>query len=152
SWLGIRNVGFVEDQVHPLSGDLDVLGGFDDLPELIRKYQISYVFIALPFARYDDVRRVFSILSQTMVEVRLVPDVPSMAGLSLTTANLDGLPLVGLRESPHFGLNVIVKRAMDVMLASLGLLVLSPLLALIAAVVKLTSPGPVFYRQERCGL
>jgi Undecaprenyl-phosphate glucose phosphotransferase len=84
--------------------------------------------------------------------VRLVPDVPSMAGLSLTTANLDGLPLVGLRESPHFGLNVIVKRAMDVVLASLGLLVLSPLLALIAAVVKLTSPGPILYRQERCGL
>ncbi len=152
SWLGIRNVGFVEEKAHPFAGDLDVLGGFAELPELVRKYNISHVFIALPFGRYDDVRRVFSILSQTMAEVRLVPDVPSMAGLSLTTTNLDGLPLVGLRESPHFGLNVVVKRIMDIVLSALALLLLSPLMAAIALVVKLTSPGPVFFRQERCGL
>jgi Undecaprenyl-phosphate glucose phosphotransferase len=152
SWLGIRNVGFVEDRPAPLTEDLDVLGGFDELPELVGKYQISHVFIALPFARYDDVRRVFSILSQTMAEVRLVPDVPNLAGLSLTTTNLDGLPLVGLRESPHFGLNVVVKRVMDVILSAVALVVLSPVLGLIALLVKLTSPGPVLYRQERCGL
>src|SRR5262249_41221773 len=127
-------------------------GGFEHLPELVRKYNISHVFIALPFARYDDVRRVFSILSQTMAEVRLVPDVPSLAGLSLTTTNLDGLPLVGLRESPHFGLNIVVKRVMDIALSALALLLLSPLMSLVALLVKLTSPGPVFYRQERCGL
>jgi Undecaprenyl-phosphate glucose phosphotransferase len=78
--------------------------------------------------------------------------VPNLAGLSLTTTNLDGLPLIGLRESPHFGLNIVVKRVMDVVLSAIGLVVLSPLLALIALLVKLTSPGPVFYRQERCGL
>jgi Undecaprenyl-phosphate glucose phosphotransferase len=152
NWLGIKNVGFVEEHTSGLSADLDVLGGFADLPELIRKYEVSHVFIALPFGRYEDVRRVFAILSQTMVEVRLVPDVPNLAGLSLTTANLDGLPLVGLRESPHFGLNIVVKRAMDVVLSLVGLIVLSPLLTLLAVLVKLTSPGPIFYRQERCGL
>jgi Undecaprenyl-phosphate glucose phosphotransferase len=152
NWLGIKNVGFVEERQHPLSGDLDVLGGFADLPELIKKYGVEHVFIALPLNRYDDARRVFAALSQSLVEVRLVPDVANLAGLSLTTANLDGLPLIGLRESPHFGLNVLVKRGMDVVLAAAGLLVLSPLLALIALLVKLTSPGPVFYRQERCGL
>ena len=72
--------------------------------------------------------------------------------MSLTTTNLDGLPLIGLRESPHFGLNIVVKRAMDMVLSALGLVLLSPLLALIAVLVKLTSPGPIFYRQERCGL
>src|SRR5262245_5055277 len=103
-------------------------------------------------SRYDEARRVFDILSRSVVEVRLVVDVPNLAGLSLTTSNLDGLPVIGLRESPHFGLNVVVKRAMDIMLSLVGLLVLSPLLLLIAAAVKLTSPGPVFYRQDRCGL
>jgi Undecaprenyl-phosphate glucose phosphotransferase len=152
NWLGIKNIGFVEEQTHPLSSDLDVLGGFADLPELIRKYDVEHVFIALPLNRYDDARRVFAILSQSLVEVRLVPDVPNLAGLSLTTANLDGVPLIGLRESPHFGLNVVVKRAMDVALALFGLIVLSPLLALLAVLVKLSSPGPIFYRQERCGL
>ena len=102
--------------------------------------------------RYDDARRVFAILSQLLVEVRLVADVPNFAGLSLTTTNLDGMPLVGLRESPHFGLNIVVKRAMDMVLSLIGLLLLSPLLTLLAILVKWSSPGPIFYRQERCGL
>src|SRR5262245_14049210 len=103
-------------------------------------------------SRYDEARRVFDILSRSVVEVRLVVDVPNLAGLSLTTTNLDGLPVIGLRESPHFGLNVVFKRAMDILLSFLGLLILSPVMLLIALVVKLTSPGPVFYRQDRCGL
>jgi exopolysaccharide biosynthesis polyprenyl glycosylphosphotransferase len=78
--------------------------------------------------------------------------VPNLAGLSLTTSNLDGLPVIGLRESPHFGLNVVVKRTMDIALSLIALTVLAPLMLLIAALVKLSSRGPVFYRQERCGL
>ena len=152
NWLGIKNVGFVDDRPSALSADLDVVGIFADLPDLIRKYNVSHVFITLPFHRYDDIRRVFAILSQTMVEVRLVPDFPSLAGLTLTTANLDGLPLIGLRESPHFGLNIVVKRVMDATLSAVALLLIAPLLGLIAALVKMTSPGPVFFRQERCGL
>ena len=152
SWMGIKNIGFVEERTGKHSSALDILGGFHDLPVLIQKYNIEHVFIALPMNRYDDARRVFAILSQLLVEVRLVADVPNFAGLSLTTANLDGMPLVGLRESPHFGLNIVVKRAMDIVLSLIALFVLSPLLALLALLVKLTSPGPVFYRQERCGL
>ncbi len=152
SWMGIKNVGFVEDRHGPLSGDLDVLGGIADLPHLIPMYSIGHVFIALPLNRYADARRVFDVLSQSLVEVRLVADVPHLAGLSLNTTNLDGLPVVGLRESPHFGLNVVFKRVMDVLLSLTGLVVLSPLLLLLAVLVKLTSRGPVFYRQERCGL
>ena len=152
SWMGIKNLGFVEDQPSHWTGDLDILGTSADLPRLIEQYNIGHVFIALPLSRYHDARRVFDVLSQTLVEVRLVADVPGLAGLSLTTANLDGLPLVGLRESPHFGLNIVVKRAMDIVLSLLALVLLSPVLLLIAALVKLTSRGPVLYRQERCGL
>ena len=152
SWMGIKSVGFVDDRVNDFSSDLDLLGGFDDLPELVRRYHVSHVFIALPMNRYDEARRVFGILSQLMVEVRLVADVPALAGLSLTTTNLDGLPVIGLRESPHVGLSIVVKRVMDFVLALIGLIVLSPLLLLISLLVKLSSPGPVFYRQKRCGL
>src|SRR5579883_600780 len=152
SWLGIKNIGFVDERTNRLSGDLDVLGGFADLPELIEKYGVRHVFVALPLDRTDDARRVFAILSRSLVEVRMVCDVPNLAGLSLTTTNLDGLPLIGLRESPHFGLNIVFKRTMDIVLSALGLIVLSPLMLLIAVLIKLTSPGPVFYRQERCGL
>jgi Undecaprenyl-phosphate glucose phosphotransferase len=152
SWMGIRNVGFVEDQPTRWTTDLDILGTTADLPRLIEQYRIGHVFIALPLSRYHEARRVFDILSQTLAEVRLVADVPELAGLTLTTTNLDGLPVIGLRESPHFGLNIVVKRAMDIVLSLLALVVLAPLLLLIALLVKLTSPGPVLYRQERCGL
>jgi Undecaprenyl-phosphate glucose phosphotransferase len=152
SWMGLKNVGFVDDKINPLCGDLDVLGGFADLPELIHRFGVSHVFIALPMNRYDDARKVFDVLAKSMVEVRLVADVPNLAGLSLTTTNLDGLPVVGLRESPHVGLSIVVKRAMDVALSMIGLILLSPFLLLIALAVKLSSRGPVLYRQERCGL
>ncbi len=152
SWMGIKNLGFVEDQPSRWTSDLDILGTSADLPRLIERYHIGHVFIALPLSRYHDARRVFDVLSQTVVEVRLVADVPELAGVSLTTSNLDGLPLVGLRESPHFGLNIVVKRTMDMVLSLTALVLLAPLLLLIAGLVKLTSRGPVFYRQERCGL
>src|SRR6202023_1421168 len=140
SWMGLRNLGFVEDQPNRWTSDLDILGTTADLPLLISKYGIEHVFISLPLSRYHEARHVFDTLSQTLVEVRLVADVPDLAGLSLTTTNLDGLPVIGLRESPHFGLNIVVKRVMDVALSLAGLALLSPLLLLIAALVKLTSP------------
>ncbi len=152
SWMGIKNLGFVEDYPNHWAGDLDILGTTADLPRLIPQFHIEHVFISLPMSRYHEARRVFDILSRTLVEVRLVADIPNLAGLSLTTTNLDGIPVIGLRESPHFGLNIVVKRAMDVLLSLAGLIILSPVLFVIGLLVKLTSPGPVFYRQERCGL
>lgn len=152
NWMGIRTVGFIEDRPNRFASDLNVLGSVPDLPRLVEEHKIEHVFIALPLNRLDGARRVFETLSRSMVEVRLIADVPNLAGLSLTTTILDGLPVVGLRESPHFGLNVVVKRAMDVTLSLLGLIFLSPLMAAIALIIKWTSPGPVFYRQERCGL
>jgi Undecaprenyl-phosphate glucose phosphotransferase len=152
SWMGIKTVGFVEDNPSRWTSDLAVLGTTADLPDLVAKHRVEHVFIALPLNRHAEARRVFDALAQSLVEVRLVLDVPNLAGLSLATSNLDGLPVIGLRESPHFGLNLVVKRAMDAVLSFGGLVVLSPVLALIAAAVKLSSSGPVFYRQERCGL
>jgi Undecaprenyl-phosphate glucose phosphotransferase len=151
-WMGIQVLGFVDDQPSPLTSDLNILGSFADLPELVHKHRVGNIFIALPMKRYNDARRVFNILSKIIVEVRLVADVPALAGLSFTTTTIDGLPLIGLRESPHFGLNVVVKRVMDIVLSLFALLVFSPLMLVIGAIIKLSSKGPVFYRQERCGL
>jgi Undecaprenyl-phosphate glucose phosphotransferase len=151
-WLGIKTVGFIEDQPTRWCSDLDILGTVAELPRLVVKYKVSHVFICLPMTRYHDARRVFDTLSQSLVEVRLIADVPALAGLSLTTTTFDGMPMIGLRESPHFGLNIVVKRTMDIALSLVALLVLSPILTLIAIIIKLTSPGPIFFSQERCGL
>jgi Undecaprenyl-phosphate glucose phosphotransferase len=152
AWTGIRTVGYVEDDPGKCPTDLPVVGPIGQLPELVERHHVEHVFIALPLNRYADARRVFDALSQTVADVRLIADVPALSGLSLTTTNLGGMTVIGLRESPHYGLNVVVKRAMDVLLSSVAIVVLAPLMALIAVLIKLTSPGPVLYRQERCGL
>jgi Undecaprenyl-phosphate glucose phosphotransferase len=152
SWLGIHTVAYVEDQQTGHACELPVLGPLANLPELVRTHHIEHVFIALPMNRYADARRVFDALSQNIVEVRLVADVPAMAGLSLTTTNLQGMTVIGLRENGHYGMNLVVKRVMDLFFTTIGLLLLAPLMLAIAAAVKLTSRGPVFYRQERCSI
>jgi Undecaprenyl-phosphate glucose phosphotransferase len=152
TWMGFRNVGFVEDNPTRWTSDLDILGTVTDLPQIIDRYHIDHVFICLPMNRFHESRRVFDVLSEKLVDVRLVADVPNLAGVSVTTTFFEGMPVIGLRESPHFGFNIIIKRIMDIVLATFALIVLSPVLLTIALVVKLTSKGPIFFRQERCGL
>ncbi|MEZ6140566.1 MAG: undecaprenyl-phosphate glucose phosphotransferase [Zavarzinella sp.] len=152
TWMGIRNVGFIENNPTRWSSDLDILGTIDDLPNLIHQYKISHVFIALPMNRFHEARKVFDVLSQEMVEVRLLADLPALTGFSLRMSILDGMPMLGLRETPHYGANIIIKRVMDIVISSIFLIVISPLLIFVALLVKFTSKGPVFYRQERCGL
>ena len=152
TWMGIKPIGYIEDKPSDWSGDLDILGSVDSLPELIAKYKLSYVFICLPMNRIQETREVFDQVSQEFVEVRLVADIPELSGVSLSLAPLEELTMISLRESPHFGLNVVFKRVMDILLSSFGLIILSPLLALIAILVKFSSKGPIFFGQERCGL
>src|SRR5208283_3381864 len=91
SWMGIKPIGFVEDTPSRWTSDLNILGTINELPALVEKYGIFHVFIALPMSRYHEARRVYDVLSRTLVEVRLVADVPDLASLTLTTTNLDGL-------------------------------------------------------------
>jgi exopolysaccharide biosynthesis polyprenyl glycosylphosphotransferase len=95
---------------------------------------------------------VFAALSQTVVDVQLIADLPAMAGMTFATTEINGMTVIGLRENPHYGLSMVVKRAMDLLLSSVAIVLLAPLMGALALAIKLTSPGPVLYRQERCGL
>lgn len=155
SWMGIQTVAFVDDhpeaQAHAHT-DNPIIGPLSDLPRLVQELHIEHVFIALPLNRYAEARRVFDILSQSIVDVRLVADVPALAALSLTTSTLQGMTFLGLRESPYHGLNVIVKRFMDIVLSIVAIILAAPVMLAIAVLIKLTSRGPILYRQERCSL
>ncbi|MGL6094934.1 MAG: undecaprenyl-phosphate glucose phosphotransferase [Fimbriiglobus sp.] len=152
SWMGIQTVAYVDDDPHRCPTDRPIVGPLDELPRLVQELHIEHVFIALPLNQYAAARRVFDALGQTTVDVRLVADVPALASVSLTTSHLHGMTFIGLRESPYFGLNLVVKRVMDVVLAAVALVLFGPLMAVIAGLIKHTSSGPVLYRQERCSL
>jgi Undecaprenyl-phosphate glucose phosphotransferase len=151
-WTGMHVFGFIEDEPSHWTSDLPIAGQIADLPRLVLEHGISQVFIALPFRRYADVRQIYETLAESIVEVRLILDAPRLAPMSLRTTKIDGLTVVGLRENPHLGLNVAVKRGMDLILAGVALLVLAPVFLALVAIVSFTSRGPIFYSQERCGL
>jgi len=152
NWMGIQTIAYCDDLPPGVELDRPWVGPLTQLPQLVVDLHIEHVFIALPLNRYADARRVFDVLSQSIVDVRLVADVPALSSLSLTTSHLHGMTHIGLRESPYHGVNVVVKRLMDIGLAALAIGLFAPLMALIAVLIKLTSPGKILYRQERCSL
>jgi len=155
-WLGMRLLGFFDDRV---TGEVrldhhsyPVLGTLDDMIGIVQKQQVDMVYLALPLRAEDRLRQVVESLQDTTASVYYVPDVFIFSLLSSSLTDLRGIPLIALWETPFFGVNGWLKRAEDLVLASLILILVSPLLVLIALGVKVTSPGPIIFRQRRYGL
>jgi len=151
----IRIVGFIDDRtdgrVPSLVNGLPVLGGIDKLEHMVRDDLIDQVFLALPWSAEERVVSIVSRVAMTPVRVRLAPDI---VGYRFTHRNfrlLDGLPILDLFERPISGSAQIIKLIEDRVLAFLAVIVLSPLLCLIALAIKLDSPGPILFWQNRVG-
>jgi Undecaprenyl-phosphate glucose phosphotransferase len=101
---------------------------------------------------HHDVLKVLNAIEGELIDVKMVPDILQFVTLRAAVEELEGLPIVSLAQSPITGWRRLAKRAIDLGLASLGLVLLAPVLGLVALLIRLTSPGAVFYRQERMGL
>ena len=132
--------------------DLKLLGRFDDLPAFVKQHRIDAVFIALPLRHMRRMQHLLSELSDTTASLYFLPDVFVFDLIQARSGEILGVPVVSLCETPFHGFRPIAKRVLDVVLAGLGVLALSPLLLATALAVKLTSSGPVIYRQKRYGL
>lgn len=153
NWLAVTPMGFVDDHSNKESEALcPTVGTIDELPALIEAHRIDYVFVALPLDRFGEIKRIVRSLTNVLVEVRLVPDMPAMTSMSTQVGDLEGLPVLNMRGTKHGFGDAVVKRAMDVVLSAIGLIVLSPVFAVIATLIKLNDRGPIFYTQERMGL
>ncbi len=151
-WTGLEAVGFVDRPGRVEPTVLPRLGQIDDLHRIVEEEKIDHVFVALPLSRYGELPDVYRAVSDVLVEVQLVPEVPNLAGMKLGMLDIDGTVFLSCRQSPHYGLGRAAKRAMDLVLGTAALVALAPLMALLAVLVKLSSPGPVFFRQTRTGL
>jgi Undecaprenyl-phosphate glucose phosphotransferase len=153
--FGLEVMGFLSDRREDVGMTLDgvpVVGQIEDVRKAIRKSLADQLFIALPLDASDRLKRVLEGLGEEAIDIKVVPDFLRYMKLNAGIEDFDGLPVIRLREGPLYGWNSLVKRAMDVVLSGLALIFLSPLMFLIFLVIKLTSKGPVFYRQERMGL
>ncbi|MEC7130428.1 MAG: undecaprenyl-phosphate glucose phosphotransferase, partial [SAR324 cluster bacterium] len=128
------------------------LGSLEELPQIIQQQRIDQVFISLSLKEQHRLEELKDLLSEQWVDVRIVPDLGSFRTLHTDVESFAGMPLVTLVQSPMTGWNQVLKRVLDLAGAILALILFSPLMLLIAFLVKITSPGPILYRQQRMGL
>jgi len=131
-----------------LSPDL-VTGKIKESFEYLSNNHVDQVWIAMPISKVKQIQVILKGLSQSTADIRLVPDIFGFQLLNQSVSTVAGLPVVNLSLTPMDGANRYIKAFEDKVLAALILLAISPLLVLLAIGVKLSSRGPVFYRQER---
>ncbi|MBL8955115.1 MAG: undecaprenyl-phosphate glucose phosphotransferase [Myxococcaceae bacterium] len=129
-----------------------VVGLIAEVDAVLDATPVDQVIIALPMDDQALVKPLMEKLAQRTVDVKVVPDLYQYRTLRSGLEEFGGLPIISLQGAPLHGWNVVLKRAFDVAFSLLSLVVASPVLALIALAVKLTSRGPVLYRQERMGM
>ena len=153
SFLGYEIVGLVngnggENEI--LSAP--VLGTAEELPDLITRHEIDEVIIALPDVEHQELLRIISLCERNRVAIKVYPDLFQIMASQMSIDDLGGLPLISIQDTALRGWNLTLKRAVDLAGSAIGLIVISPLMLLIGLLIKLESPGPVFYVQERMGL
>ena len=150
--LFYRLEGFLEDATtDPEVTGVPVIGRISELGDVIDRRGIEDVIIALPDAEEDAVIDLIGVCLYHDVTWRVMPDVRGLALDRTTLDQVDSLPLMAPRSARVVGLSYLAKRGFDIAFASFALITASPVMLLIAAVIKLTSRGPVFYRQGRVG-
>ncbi len=149
--LGYQVIGFLDDAYRRDLGRIAYLGAPACLDVVIAERQPDEVIIALPSSRHEEIVGYVRACRASGARFRLVPDFYELSLNQVDTQYLDGIPLIGLRDLQLSGPDRLVKRAVDVVVASLGLLVASPVLLLAAVAIKLDSPGPILHQQVRVG-
>jgi Undecaprenyl-phosphate glucose phosphotransferase len=153
--LGFKLLGFIDDRA---SGDhigyrgLPVLGTLGEADEIIRREKVEHLYVALPLEEHVKMLGLVEVTNREGVDLHVVPDLLQFIALRARLENLDGVPIISLNDVPLRGFNSILKRIIDVAIAGMVLLAIGVPFALIALLIKRTSRGPVFYKQERMGL
>jgi putative colanic acid biosynthesis UDP-glucose lipid carrier transferase len=127
-------------------------GHCTDVADYVRSHGVNIVYIALPLCNVPRMSALVNALRDTTASVYFVPDAFAFDLIQGRLVEINGMPALSVCDTPFHGMDAVLKRATDLVLASVGLLLLSPVLLLVAAAVKGTSPGPALFRQRRYGL
>ncbi len=153
--LGFRVVGALSREACPPGAtvrDVPVVGTTADLETVLAQRPVDQVILALPSEDTPLLKQLMERLALQTVDVKVVPDLFQYVTLYGGLEEFGGLPLIGLQGGPLEGWALVAKRLFDIVLAFLALCVLSPVLLVVALAVRLSSRGPVFFRQERMGM
>jgi len=150
---GHEVAGYIEANGESMKvADVPRLGRTADIPQVIEEHQIDEVVIGLPEASHRELVRIISLCEREKVSIKIFPDVFQIMATEVTVSDLAGLPLLSVRDVALRGWKLSLKRAYDLVVATTALVLLSPFMLLVGLLIKLESPGPMFYIQERMGL
>jgi Undecaprenyl-phosphate glucose phosphotransferase len=156
SWTGLKVSYFISHWAQPRRTECEghpILGGLADLERLMTERKPDAVYVALPARHAAELPGVLARLEKFPVDVRIVPDVsPRYVPQSMTVSELDGMPILSYRESPATGLGGFTKRAVDIVGSTVGMVVFSPVMLIVWALVRFSGPGPAIFKQRRVSL
>jgi putative colanic acid biosynthesis UDP-glucose lipid carrier transferase len=147
--------GFFDDRSSDRLGmesDAKLVGTLSDLSAYVKEHGTDVIFIALPIRHVKRVMNLLDDLRDTTASIYYVPDIFVFDLIQARSGEIHGIPVVAMCETPFYGYRGVTKRLTDVVLSVTILLLFLPLLLLIAVMVKLSSPGPVIFKQRRYGL
>ncbi len=149
--LGVQLLGCLskEGGERAAPGGVPIVGRYSDLSKFVGRTDLDQIVVALPLEDHQLLPSIMEQLKDSIVDIKIIPDLYQFASLGGAIENFEGLPVISLQESPLDGINLFTKRAVDILVGSLLLVVFSPLMFAIALLVKLTSRGPVLFKQER---
>ena len=153
--LGFDVVGFLDDEPAKqgrLYSGVPVIGTTAEAEEILVAQAVDQIYLALPVEAHQKTMEVLRQVGSECVEVKMVPDILQYATLKAVFEDLDGTPVINLTQVPLRGWSSLVKRSMDLGIATVALAGLLPFLPFVALAIWLEDRGPIFYRQERMGL
>jgi len=147
--------GFFDDRSSDRLGmesDAKLVGTLSDLSSYVKEHSTDVIFIALPIRHVKRVMNLLDDLRDTTASIYYVPDIFVFDLIQARSGEIHGIPVVAMCETPFYGYRGVTKRLTDIVLSVMILLLFLPLLLLIAVMVKVSSPGPVIFKQRRYGL
>lgn len=150
---GLRILGYVDvDAEHSVEPDEDVLGSVSDLPRIIEENVVDEIIFVGGRPELDLLDKILELCVEQGIRTRLAADFFPAKVTNLSMEFLENIPVITFSSAPEYTASLLVKRILDVVISSVLLVITLPLLALVGLLVKLTSKGPMIYRQVRCGL
>jgi len=151
----IEVVGFVDSRAHerlsPM-GEHKLLGKLDQLATIAKEQRVQLIYLSLPMASQPRILQLLDDLKDTTASIYFVPDMFFTDLIQGHTGTVVGMPVISVCETPFKGVDGLTKRISDIVLSTLILLLITPLLLILALAVRLTSPGPIIFKQRRYGL
>jgi exopolysaccharide biosynthesis polyprenyl glycosylphosphotransferase len=152
--LGLDVIGFIDDRAalqEAHTSDLAILGTTAEISDVVRAYDVGEIFLGIPSLSHSELLTLIDKCKATQLPVTLTSELLDVVSQCSPLGKIDGIPAITIQPNKFSEVSQVIKRASDIILAYMGLLLTAPFLALAGILIKVTSPGPIFFRQVRVG-